>query len=81
MSNDSGVPGYGAGLSRYSLQELWEIVEPQDHGNGYTHPDAWRHMGELCTAMAQKLRETGNAIADRWRRASRTARRRPAIRP
>jgi hypothetical protein len=58
--------GYGTGLAQYSLKQLWNMVEPQDHSNGYTHPDAWRHMGELCTAMAQKLRETGAAIADRW---------------
>lgn len=63
---DDNRGSVSAGLTQYSLQQQWDMVQPQDHRYVYSHVTAWEKMAGLCDAMAKALRDAAARIAERW---------------
>jgi hypothetical protein len=55
-----------AGLSRYSLGELWRMVGGHDHSSVHDHVETWEKTEYLCRAMAKALRAVREQLAQQW---------------
>lgn len=52
--------------SRYTLDQIWDMVKTEDGQVTHTQVDAWRRLAELCHEQADQLEKAVNQLRQRW---------------
>jgi hypothetical protein len=56
----------GTNWSRYTLDQIWDMVKTEDGRVTSAQVDAWRRMADLCREQADQLERAMNQLLQRW---------------